>query len=851
MSDGTNEALSNSDELDSGTSSDQASDHESSDNDDGPADSVENEQDEIDYSQHPLHKLLHKMAKDKPQISQDDLDELGTLLGQEDTQVDLPNSNNETALHVAAEAGLVEAARMLIDAGASLTERDDDKRQPLHLACREGHTEMARLLLEKGADIEAVQYQQATALDDAAHWDHLEVVEMLLDWGANSQVVCHDDCSLLHRATYQGHDKIVRALLQDSKANLDAPEGVDGLTALHYAIWNENMEILSILLDNGARLDVQDKDGWTPLMTATRRFPECIPILLGQKEFNGQLEIPDNESYTPLLEASKNAELETVRLLINAGADCNARDKCGRTALHLAIKRGLPSIVSVLLEDSKVNINAQSNDLKNTPLHLASGVRPISENETDPVSVPDELIIYEYEYEEGQYGTIVQYLLERKADPRATNKNGETALHYAAASGDPSRLESIMNVLNKEDMTTQNGKGWTALHSALKGKDPIAALSSLLHSGKFDTADFGDDNQMWEEAVKWASGDFRSHDVARLLLKYRPEVPRSLLSNNWSAIEWAAHDQMPEVLGRLVDTSRNNDETDKALESALTLMLTSISISSRNTVNERSAMVLSLLMSNSPRPNEERLQSALASVLGLIERPDDEKICEQLPRLLWLLITANHRGPDMDDRLEKTLKVVRSHKVPTKRDGPEISQAKPRVIPPQPRTKKGSNKDQWRKQVMEKDKQQPEIKPDDRKGFRMEDLEAIEVILQDPPFAQVFEDSKRYELPKLNEGLSDKLSGFMADIVQFYKSQGKSGTIRRKRPVQEVIYDAGPKRIMATTIRSLYGIIGKDSGLPGHTMDTEAGPHFTWVHLPSTNVGTITSQNEKDIANIE
>ncbi|CAG7563248.1 unnamed protein product [Fusarium equiseti] len=118
----------------------------------------------------------------------------------------------------------------------------------------------------------------------------------------------------------------------------------------------------------------------------------------------------------------------------------------------------------------------------------------------------------------------------------------------------------------------------------------------------------------------------------------------------------------------------------------------------------------------------------------------------------------------------------------------------------------------------------------------MEDLEAIEVILQDPPFAQVYEDSKRYELPKLKEGPADRLSGFMADIVRFYKSQGKSGIIRRKRLVQEVIYGVGPKEIMNTTMKSLNNIVGKDSGLPGHTMDTKAGPHFTWVHLPSTNM---------------
>ncbi|CAG7563249.1 unnamed protein product [Fusarium equiseti] len=545
------------------------------------------------------------MAKDKPQVSVTDLDELRTWLDRKGIKVDFRHANSKTALHLAAEEGLVEAAKILIDAKASLAKRDDNKRQPLHLACREGHTEMARLLLESGAYIEAVQHQEVTALDDAAYWGHLEVVELLLDHGANSQVVCHDNCSPLHRATYQGHDKIVRALLKDNPANIDAPDGIDGLTALHYAIWNEDKEIVSILLAKGARLDVQDKDGWTPLMTATKRFPDYIRI-----------------SYTPLLEASRNSELGSVRLLMDAGADCRARDKYGWTALHLASQTGNPSMVSLLLEGEKINIDALSNNF-NTPLHLASGAIPATANDADSVSVSDELLIFEDEYEEGQYGTIIRYLLENGADPRAKNRDGETALHYAAASGDISRLESIMNNMNQEDMKTRNNKGWTALHSAFKGKDANTAMSSLLQSAKLDTADFGNDDRIWEEAVRWAASDSHNHSLAKLLFKGRPGASRPAVSSDWSAIEWAAHDQLPEVLEQLVDTSHDDDETEKALESALALVLESISRSSGGGVNARSAMVLSLLMSNSPRPNELKLRSALESVLALIVRPNN------------------------------------------------------------------------------------------------------------------------------------------------------------------------------------------------------------------------------------
>lgn len=121
------------DALDQG-SSEKASDHGSNDNNDDPAEAEGKGEDEIDFSQRPLHKLPDKMAKDKPQAFETDLDELRTLLDLEETEIDLPHTDGKTALHVAAEKGLVEAAKVLIDAGASLSKKEDKERRPLHLA---------------------------------------------------------------------------------------------------------------------------------------------------------------------------------------------------------------------------------------------------------------------------------------------------------------------------------------------------------------------------------------------------------------------------------------------------------------------------------------------------------------------------------------------------------------------------------------------------------------------------------------------------------------------------------------------------------------------------------------------
>lgn len=171
-----------------------------------------------------------------------------------------------------------------------------------------------------------MQYQNTTTLDEAAYYGHLEVVELLLGSGANSQVADDKKYTPLHNVSYQGHEKIVRALLKNNRANIDDRDGIDGFPALYLGMWTGNKETVHKLLEFEARLDVQDNDGWTPLMTATKRFPDYVQIFSQQSNGKAQLEIPDNDSYTPLLEASRKSELEIASFLIGAGADCSAQD---------------------------------------------------------------------------------------------------------------------------------------------------------------------------------------------------------------------------------------------------------------------------------------------------------------------------------------------------------------------------------------------------------------------------------------------------------------------------------------------------------------------------------------------
>ncbi|KAJ0312210.1 hypothetical protein COL5a_001893 [Colletotrichum fioriniae] len=109
--------------------------------------------------------------------------------------------------------------------------------------------------------------------------------------------------------------------------------------------------------------------------------------------------------------------------------------------------------------------------------------------------------------------------------------------------------------------------------------------------------------------------------------------------------------------------------------------------------------------------------------------------------------------------------------------------------------------------------------------------ETIKDILRDPPFARLHKEPMNYGLPrpKIKDLSLDLLDEFKANIVQFYEMNRVSGTLQVKRSIREVIYKAGPAKIMQTGTKMQEAV----SNLDGDKSKVESS--FTWIHLPATN----------------
>jgi ankyrin repeat protein len=147
-------------------------------------------------------------------------------------------------------------------------------------------------------------------------------------------------------AMMRGDVTAVRALIQ-KKADVNAPQG-DGATALHWAVYRDNVEAVDLLVRAGAK-SVANRTGMTPLaMAALYGNLQIVDRLLkGGADAKGLG--PNGE--TMAMFAARNGNPEVIRLLVEAGANVNAKEPLrGTTALMWAVEQKHPEAVAALLK---------------------------------------------------------------------------------------------------------------------------------------------------------------------------------------------------------------------------------------------------------------------------------------------------------------------------------------------------------------------------------------------------------------------------------------------------------------------------------------------------------------------
>jgi ankyrin repeat protein len=185
------------------------------------------------------------------------------------TQVEL-----DRALLLAAERGESAEVRRLVTRGARIDGRDQRGRTPLLGATQRNQVEVARFLIQEGADVNAKDLIQDSPFLFAGAEGRVEILKMTLAAGADLKSTNRFGGTALIPAAHHGHVEVVKLLLatnieKDHINNL-------GWTALMEAViladgGPAHTEIVRLLIEAGANLNIPDRDGMTPLAHAKRR----------------------------------------------------------------------------------------------------------------------------------------------------------------------------------------------------------------------------------------------------------------------------------------------------------------------------------------------------------------------------------------------------------------------------------------------------------------------------------------------------------------------------------------------------------------------------------------------------
>lgn len=197
--------------------------------------------------------------------------------------------------------------------------------------------------------------------------DRVEIINKIMKKTTNINFdrIAWDNTSTAWMAADSGHADVIKILLE-AKANLNIPDD-DGCTPLWIAAQNNQTEVLGILIATKVDLNTPNNEGSTPLwVAASNGLTEATKMLIESK---ANLNKPDNDGCTPLWVATKYNHHHIIKILSEAKAELNRGNNLNETPAILAASLGSSLSIKSLFEQ-KADLNKRDSKGQ-TPLHWA------------------------------------------------------------------------------------------------------------------------------------------------------------------------------------------------------------------------------------------------------------------------------------------------------------------------------------------------------------------------------------------------------------------------------------------------------------------------------------------------
>ena len=246
--------------------------------------------------------------------------------------IELKTGEGHTPLMVAAGSGKLQAVNWFLEKGATVPCEDNRGWNTLHIATSSGDTDIIDLIHTHLPNVDSKTNEGYTPLMVAAFNGKLPVVKWFLEKGATVTLKDKAGWNMLHFAA-QGGDTDILDLIHNHVPNIESRSLV-GITPLMVAVANCKLHAVQWFIEKGASVACVDENGCNILHFAAKNCdPDIIHRILTY--------VPDIESKTafgetPLIIAVRHGKLQSVKYLLERGANPLAKDKNGRDSLYHA-----------------------------------------------------------------------------------------------------------------------------------------------------------------------------------------------------------------------------------------------------------------------------------------------------------------------------------------------------------------------------------------------------------------------------------------------------------------------------------------------------------------------------------
>jgi ankyrin repeat protein len=422
----------------------------------------------------------------------------------------------------------------------------------LHWLVRVDELDAVKELLDAGADPNAVTGDNLSALSLAIANGSTAMVELLLKAGAKANTLEPSGETMLMSAAAVGVPGIITALL-DHGAEVDALDRDYGQTALMVAAREGHAEAAQLLLDAGADPNRHTNIGATPAFIGPNSVPGFgfgVGIIRGGVPKDRGRREPTPGGMTPLLYAARGGYVEVGELLLDAGAELNAREANDIWPLLMAISNDQMPMAQFLLKQSDVLIDGQD-WYGRSPIWEAVNVRNLYVNNATFVNGVDRAPVLE----------LITALLDQGADPNVRTKETPPFRHH---------LLTITGSLEWVDFT-----GQTPFLTAALASD-VTVMKLLLDHGAdphIDTFE-GTSPLMaaagvnWTVAQTWTEGEAQLLEAVKLCHELGMDVNQAN-SMGITALMGAANRGSDTIIRYLVDQGADLTRLDNENRSAL------------------------------------------------------------------------------------------------------------------------------------------------------------------------------------------------------------------------------------------------------------------------------------------